>query len=63
MESDIYRPLTEIEKKEKINPDSKQETDLTPIEQSIFALLRDVLLHFKLNTVLRVAGGIFLPFR
>ena len=60
-ESWIYRPLSDAEQSEKINPKAPSKTDLNPVEQAIFALLRDTIDYFHLKTELRVAGGIF-PF-
>ena len=57
-ESWIYRPLSDDEQSEKINPKAPNTTDLTPVEQALFALLRDTLNYFHLKTELRVAGGI-----
>ena len=57
MDPPLYRDLTEEEKCEKVNKDTQGTTDLIPIEQALFALLRDTLAYFHLNTELRVAGG------
>ena len=54
----IYRPLSQAELTEKVNPNNPDTTDLSPTEQALFALFRDTIEFFHLTTELRVAGGI-----